>query len=248
MKYLPIFILVGGILIISLVGFIIFNQRSKEEVSEEEVVRELAIVERPFASLTPTKDGQELALFITSFPPNSRTLEYELTYQADAQAPNTGRVLQGVPGSVDLTGKTSLSRDLTLGTCSSGKCRYDKNIDEVTLTLRFRDEAGKLVGKFGSSVELVSKEKDLASTDGLFSFTLDKIPTGFIVVMSTIGLSDKSVPGEVVSGPYGVFASTNVPQTGSVTLKKGTVYMWNNSKWSVVSGKTSIPGVFVGIE
>jgi hypothetical protein len=36
----------------------------------------------------------------------------------------------------------TVSREITLGTCSSGKCVYDKNVSKVTVTLKFASDKG----------------------------------------------------------------------------------------------------------
>jgi len=94
-------------------------------------IDELPETDRPVISLSSRPDGKELTLEITNLK-NFDTVEYELTYLTEG-------VQRGVIGNVDLeAGKTNLTRDLLLGTCSRGKCRYDTNVTGGTLTITFR--------------------------------------------------------------------------------------------------------------
>ncbi len=240
-SYLPIFLLVGGLLVISLVGFAVFNLRSKETPveNEEEIVPS---VPAPFIILTPDSAGRELTLNVSKIDQTAASLEYELVYNTQAN------VLQGVPGTVDVTGQASISRQLTLGTCSSGVCRYDKGVKDITLTIRLRNKSGKLLNKFSSGVSLSTKEKKLSATDGKFTLTLDKTPTGYYVVTQT-GSAPSGAPGELTSGPYGVFASGGTLQSGTVTLTGVKIYLWDGKAWQELSsGKTKTLGVFIATQ
>lgn len=240
-SYLPIFLLVGGLLVVSLVGFAVFNLRSRETPVEnkEEVVPS---VPAPFVTLTPDSAGRELTLNVSKIDQTVASLEYELVYNTQAN------VLQGVPGTVDVTGQTSISRQLTLGTCSSGVCRYDKGVKDITLTIRLRNKSGKLLNKFSSGVALSTKEKKLTSADGKFTFALDKTPVGYYVVTQT-GAVPSDPPGELTSGPYGVFTSGGTLQSGTVTLTGGKIYLWDGKAWQELSnGKTKTLGTFVTVK
>lgn len=241
-KYLPIFLLVTGILVLLIVGFAFFNLRSQKQtqIKEEEVISKIPIEMRPYATLTPDSAGHELRLAILGIPQGTPTLEYELVYTV------ASGVIQGVPGSVKLEGKTTLERTLTLGTCSAGVCRYDEGVKDGTFILRLRDEKGGLLDRFETGFHLQSKERELSSTDGKFKLTLAKTPSGFFVTMNTFGLP-RSAPGEVVAGPYGVFSSTKGAFSGTVEMaEKGIPYLWDGKDWVRLSdGKTSSLGVFI---
>lgn len=249
-SYLPIFLLVGGILLVSLVGFIFFNLRSKQITPQEEVAeKELVAEERPYVRLVPNSAGNELSFSVSRIPAGVSTIEYELTYIARAQPPDTGRVTQGVPGQVDVEGKTSIEeRKLTLGTCSGRVCRYDKDVGDINLAITLRDKKGKLISKFKTGVKLVTKKRELASDDGKLTFTFDKIPIGYWLVMQTIGLPSSAKPGESVIGPYGIFSSSKENVSGMVTISSITPEVWDGSRWTTVpSGQVKVPGVFTAV-
>lgn len=249
-RILPIVIVVVlGIALI--VGGVWFFTRSKEKVapgggtkkSQEQVVKELPLEERPFVSLTPRLDGHEFHLIISNIPGGTDSVEYELVYKV------ASGVTQGVPGTVKLSGKTSLERDLLLGTCSSGRCRYDEGVEKGAFTLRLRDEDGKLITKLETEFHLQQDGKGLISSDGKFSISSNSLgKSTFYLTMNTFGLPGKA-PGKVVAGSYGAFTKGATKVSGTVTLDgSGTLYGWNGSKWvEVMDGKISSLGTFIRV-
>lgn len=139
-KKLPVILalLILGILVV----FAVFSFSGKKETVEEvEKPKEPKVMsidqlpedDRPVVSLTSRPDGKELILTIENIQ-NIRIIEYELVYL-------TGDVQRGVIGSISVSGgEDEVSRDLLLGTCSRGVCRYDENVTGGTLTITFRGE------------------------------------------------------------------------------------------------------------
>jgi len=238
-KHLPIILFVVGILVAVGVFFLVRSKKSSSLGEEQEVVTEIAFEKRPVVSLTPSNDGHWLKLKIEKIEVNASSLDYELLYKLP-----DGRT-QGVPGSVKIEGKDDLERDLLLGSESSGKFRYDEGVETGTLTIRFRNEKGKLVGKFSTEFSLQSKEIDLASVDGKFKYILDSKPKdGFFVTMATYGVPEK-VSG-VVSGPYGVFSSVEASLPGKVALDGGTVKAYVANSWRTLDTlKSTNVGIFI---
>lgn len=136
------FLLVIPLLLIAGLIFVFLAPSSKEpqeEVKKEKEtpkvfpIDQLTESERPEVTLTARPDGKELTLKIENLK-NIKTVEYELTYLTEG-------VQRGVIGTVQVeVGENSLTRDLLLGTCSRGVCRYDKNVTGGTLTVTFRGE------------------------------------------------------------------------------------------------------------
>ncbi|MBI4033040.1 MAG: hypothetical protein HY377_00760 [Candidatus Blackburnbacteria bacterium] len=206
---------------------------------KEEVLRELPLAERPFASMTPRTDGHEFKLAVSRIPSGIDALEYELVYK------NSDGVTQGVPGSVKLKGATILERNLLLGSCSSGKCKYDEGVEKGTLTLRLRNADGELIAKLETGFHL-QQGGPLSSTDGNFKLTSSSLSVKtFYLTMGTFGLPGSS-PGEVTAGPYGVFTSGKTSISGTVSLGNGQIYGWSGGKWTIAeNGKITSLGVFV---
>lgn len=248
-SYLPLIFVAGIILIATLTTFIFFNSRTKSDANnppeERTVVKELPLDQRPYTTLTPDNEGKELQLVITRIPSQVPTLEYELKYNRYEQEVK-GDVPDGIPGTVSLDGKTSLERKLTLATCSSGRCRYHKNVKDIVLTIRLRDAKGKLVAKLSTDVVMRFGEKTISSAADVLKVTFDKKQSNIFIIMNTLGLP-VPITGEIVAGPYGVFTSGKDKVNAQVIISKGKLQELSGSSWQTGSEKTKVPGVFLGI-
>ena len=204
-KYLP-FILVGvGVLI--LVGAFFLIRNSKNAGSEDETVKEIPVEQRPIVSLIPSGDGHWLKLKIEQIKVEGAvSLDYELLYTLP-----DGRV-QGVPGTVKIEG--DVIRDLLLGSESSGKFRYDEGVESGSMTVRFRNLKGKLIGRLSTKFRMQTGTKELSSEDGTFKYTLDSIPKGVYFV--TMMPFNEPNPSTVViyQNGYAIFASDGKPHSG----------------------------------
>jgi hypothetical protein len=243
-KYLPFAIFFLGIVVVVGVFLVLKGKKADDGAVTEESIPEIAFEKRPVASLTPTQDGHWLNLSIDKIGIPAATLDYELLYKLP-----DGRT-QGVPGTVTLNGNILVERKLLLGSESSGKFRYDEGVETGTLTIRFRDNKGKLLGKLSTDFHLQTDTTDLASTDGKFKFTLDIKPkVGFYVVMETFGVPEIA-PKTVSSGPYGIFTSNTENLAGSVDMGTYKVYRHiEGSRWELHANGGSVnsaSGIFIG--
>lgn len=88
----------------------------------------------------PTAGGHEVALSVKKLPGSTNAVDYELSYQTSSQG------LQGVIGTVTLKGgEDSIEKQITLGTCSSGKCVYHQVVGKIKLTLKFNGSYGEKI-------------------------------------------------------------------------------------------------------
>lgn len=237
-KYAPLAVLLVGVLV---VGGVFLKMRNKTAapapIVEEETVAEIPFADRPVASLTPTSDGHWLNLVISNITTSASSMDYELVYRiADGRE-------QGVPGNIKLKGETMIERKLLLGSESSGKFRYDEGVSEGTLTLKFRNEKGKLVGKLTTPFHLQTGTTTLSTVDGAFTYTLTKAVKGeYFVTMETFGIPDGA---EATGTPYGVFSSTTKATPGTLSLS-GAVKGYIGEKWvDITDGSASSIGIFV---
>ncbi|MFI5241086.1 MAG: hypothetical protein ACHQUA_01495, partial [Microgenomates group bacterium] len=209
-KFLPLILLGVGLLV--LVGAFIFvkNSKNKSPQVEEETAKEIPVGERPVVSLVPSADGHYLKLTISKIMvKKAASLDYELLYTLP-----DGRT-QGVPGTVKLTGG-DIIKDLLLGSESSGKFRYDEGVDGGTVTIRFRDDKGKLLGKLSTKFAMQSGVTTLTVADSGFTYELDKVAKGvYFVTIQTFADPDPSTVVVYQNG-YAVFASDGKPHTGKV--------------------------------
>ncbi len=80
---------------------------------------------------------REVALTIAGVPDNTDTIEYELSYLAEGDLP------KGVIGTIEVAGKKNIEKaGITLGTCSSGACIYDKGVKSIKVSLKFNGDYG----------------------------------------------------------------------------------------------------------
>ncbi len=245
-KYVPLVLV--GIGILAVVGvFASMRIGSTPEPTPSPVVEEVApdvpFDQRPYVTLTPRSDGHwvKLSIMGVNKVSGAASIDYVLEYRTSAD------VNQGVPGSVKLSGITNIDRDLLLGSESSGKFRYDDGVTKGSLTLRFRDTSGKLLGKLSTDFSLQDYTADtLVSVDGNFSYKLDKkTKKGYFVTINTLGVPE-GVKGEIEKGPYGVFTSETIAFPGKVTMDGKTISRWGDAKWNIIkNGVSSDLGVFI---
>lgn len=208
-KNLP-FVLVGVGVVILVVAFLLIKGGKKGIINEDSLVKDIPIEQRPIVSLIPTDDGHWLKLKIEQIKvEGASTLDYELLYSLP-----DGRV-QGVPGTVKIEG--DVIRDLLLGSESSGKFRYDEGVETGTITIRFRNTKGKLIGKLSTKFRMQTGVKELSSEDGTFKYTLDKVPTGvyFLTMMPFKEPNPSSVV--IYQNDYAIFASDGQSHSGKVS-------------------------------
>lgn len=236
-KYWPVILLGVGLLVV-IVAVVVVRGRNKNDipVEEEEIVAEIPFEKRPYTSLFPTDDGHYLKLKVDNIQIEAETLDYELLYKT------SNGITQGVPGTVRLSGKSMIEAELLLGSESSGKFRYDEGVNEGTLSLKFRNDKGKLVGKLITDFRLYNETDELASADGEFKFELTDYDEQYFIVMETFGLPE-AYEGEVLAGPIGVFGSDNEAMGNPDFGGAGNVMTFDNG-WEVVEGE-SATGVFI---
>jgi hypothetical protein len=101
-------------------------------------------------TLTPSSDNKELELHIGDV---SKFSEYDYTVSYDA-VEDGQTVEKGVIGSGKInSGDTSVDKSITLGTCSSGTCRYDKGIKKIEFDIKLQLKNGK-TGAVETTVDL----------------------------------------------------------------------------------------------
>jgi len=143
MKKNMIGMIVGVIVLIGIgVGVIITRQKPKEVIQPQKQV-ELGAIPTVDASVIVTlsalQGNKEIVLKSSSIPNGTTSVDYELSYDTKAQGK------QGVIGTISEIKGSSLEKQMTLGTCSSGRCVYHEVIGAVQVTLKFTGEYGEKV-------------------------------------------------------------------------------------------------------
>lgn len=148
-----VLLLIGG-------GFFFLNRST--EVPEDTV----AEFEESYPELDPEEIGLEMEArsdgkaikFTINEASDIESIEYDLSYEADfsgaeAAEGGTGRIQRGVTGEDDVDGDVYESDYLDLGSCSSGTCRYDTGVEEVTLVIKLTKDDGSIY-QVTDSIEL----------------------------------------------------------------------------------------------
>jgi len=105
--------------------------------------------EGPYALLIPRRDGNALILNLKRTATYD-SISYELAYTADADevvikgkkvddGESIGSIDRGVVGEIDTKQKKGeYEQEILFGTCSKNVCKYDKGVENGTLTLHIR--------------------------------------------------------------------------------------------------------------
>jgi len=89
--------------------------------------------------LTTDKLKQNATLTVDNYPTGTKSIEYELSYDALVEGEY---VPKGVIGDADVTKGTMIEKKITLGTCSSGTCKYDQGVKSIHALVRFTGSYG----------------------------------------------------------------------------------------------------------
>jgi len=194
--------------------------------------------ENPYVYLVPRADGHAVKLYASRFG-EANHLDYELTYKAGAQ-------LQGAIGRFELKGESVGPEEILLGTCSKGVCKYDEDVSEGNLTLKFlyKDIREEKVweGDFRLQ-EIGVKGGEVSSKDGKFAVDVPSgsvSGSGFVLTMPLLGLP-KALGKKVEGLAYGVFPSPGAKiNKGTVSFlffsppenfDKLSIFGWDGEKW-----------------
>lgn len=129
------------ILVVVVGGFLLVSGRKSKPSSQNSVTPTDTAIPSVDSSvkvnLVGSNQNREVNLSVDAIPAGTTTIDYELSYNTESQG------LQGVIGTISLTGQNSAEKKLTLGTCSSGTCVYHKVVGKIQLTLKFNGNYGQ---------------------------------------------------------------------------------------------------------
>lgn len=222
-------ILVAVLILILVVGIFAFQKTTKKSnVAVPEV--DLSFdAEGPYAILSPRRDGNAVVLNLTRTA-SYDSISYELAYTStpdetvvtgnkissdgsdsgDSAGGSTGPIERGVVGNIDTKEKKGeYEQEILFGTCSKNVCKYDKGIENGTLTLHIRkdNQAYKMVTQWHLQQPDVALGI-LTSSDGHLSYKIDGDKQalsniGFTIINDLTGIpklpSGKTILGKVYS-------------------------------------------------
>lgn len=135
---------IGAVVVVfGIAGFMFFQNSQENEDSTEEVVEEQAIEISPEEIglvLTPNANNTEITMEIADTSLFD-SFEYEMSYDAEV---NGEIVPRGAIGSGEVEDNEPITRDITIGTCSSGKCKYDTGVTKITFIIRLNLKDGQI--------------------------------------------------------------------------------------------------------
>ncbi|MDO8619105.1 MAG: hypothetical protein Q7R49_04165 [Candidatus Daviesbacteria bacterium] len=224
--------------IVLLLGGGVFASQAIFNKSNQQVGSEINISFDPegaYALLYPRADGNALVLDLkrtTSYD----AISYELAYTSlpdttssskiTMDEGNSGSIDRGVVGNIDVSERRGeYEQEILFGTCSKNVCKYDKGVENGTLTLHIRkgNKAYRMITTWHLQKPDIALG-NLVSGDTHFNYQIsDKaslINTGFSIINDLTGApklpNDKQVLGTV----YGLSVpiAKTLP-TGNVTLE-----------------------------
>lgn len=208
---------------------------------------EEAAKDGPFFSLIPSTDGHWLTIEIKNIPSETKSLEYELIYQAEFEGNLVERGVSTLGSPVELddsatngSNKKEFSKKILLGTASCTtvcKYKYDEGVKEGTFTLILNKTSSK--EKYESPFTLLKGsggKSGLFSKDEIFNFNSTNLsPNAVFIVVSTIGIPIP-LTGNLSpqSAPYGIFSSASL-KSGEVSFQTSlpdtSIYGYDGKSW-----------------
>ncbi|MBP8591231.1 hypothetical protein KBI33_02030 [Candidatus Shapirobacteria bacterium] len=218
-------IIIGVVLVILAGGLIIFLQKGGEKGSSPTIsptpqvnrIIPLTIGEMPHLVLTPKENNHYLVLKLKRVK-NADGVEFELIYELEDQ------ISRGISGKIDLMGEEA-EKELMLGTCSSGTCRFDEGVTggEIILNLLQGNQIRSLNAKF------VIFEKESTSPDE--KITVEATKEGNFLLLEGGGLPQDLEEGkEILGGPY-TLTSENQKSLFAITITEGNLIYWDKDQW-----------------
>lgn len=144
------FILLLAIIFLGTGGLVAFQKFSAQPVGPIDEVDLSFDPEGPFAALFPRRDGNALVLNLKRTS-SYDSISYELAYTSssdevavqgnkslsDGEGGSIGEAIdRGVQGTIDTKDKKGeYEQEILFGTCSKNVCKYDKGVENGTLTL-----------------------------------------------------------------------------------------------------------------
>jgi len=219
-------LIVGGVLAINRKR----KLNSQKESLPEEDSRPLSLEEKPFLSLIP--QGSIFKLLLTVSGANTEELEYEFDYDLKSG------LTRGIAGSKIKLENGEGKKDLLLGSCSSGTCKYDEDVQKGKLIIGLKE--GNKIRSFTAPFKILDSGDEGKTPDGLLEFSLARQPLGKYIFLTGGGLPKKIENKEILGGPYSFFSYVS----GKVSFKEpetGQLYFFEEGRWQAVPGYQNLP-------
>lgn len=274
-------ILIASLVLLIVGGLIAFQKFTAQETTLEEV--DLFFdAEGPYALTFPRRDGNALILNIKRTS-SYGTISYDLAYTSNPDETIVtgnkisedgegsavgGSIDRGVSGTLDTKDKKGeYEQEILFGTCSKNVCKYDKGVENGTLTLHIKkgDKVFRMITQWHLQKPDVALGI-LTSGDGHLVYKVDAdrqalSNVGFSIINDLTGIPKLPLGKQVLSKVYAL----NVPiakslPAGSITFElaenppaDAKLYRHDGGKWeeletkvdrSKLSAKANGSGIF----
>ena len=151
-------LLIVGLVVLGMLGWLGVKQFTSQPSSATQEIDLLFDAEGPYAQLFPRRDGNALILNLKRTASYDE-ISYELAYTSLAEevaveggkvkrigdegesgsVGESGVIDRGVAGTIDTKDKKGeYEQEILFGTCSKNVCKYDKGVENGTLTLKIK--------------------------------------------------------------------------------------------------------------
>ncbi len=238
-KILPVII----VLLVIIGGVYAYRSMGSEETVPEETTKKktvenvniIPVAERPYLYITPESDGRNITITVEDVKKTATSLEYELEYQS-------GSLLQGVFGALDLDPLPARSTQL-LGSCSAGgACTYHEDVSGGSILTRYDGPEPYALKSDWKYFENTEDESAFSSRDAKFQIESDELADqSYVVVMNTPGYPEGLI-GTPVSDPYSLQTSSPLTGTAELTMRAQeagqlTIMGWDGNEWQTFMGE-----------
>ncbi len=277
-------ILIAGLVVLGGLGLFGLNKITSKPAGPVDETDLTFDSEGPYAILSPRRDGNALVLNLKRTS-SYDAISYELAYTSkvdetvvkgnkiseDGEGQSkAGTIDRGVVGSIDTKEKKGeYEQEILFGTCSKNVCKYDKGVENGTLTLHIKK--GNIAYKMNTQWHLQQPDVALGiltSGDAHLTYKVDAdrvalSNVGFSIINDLTGLP-KLPSGKTISGKV---YSLNIPlakdlPAGQITIELAEnpasdtkIYRYNpnKSEWkeldtkidgSKLSAKSDGAGIF----
>lgn len=237
-------VLIVGAVVVVLVGFLVYQrffQKSASSVSEDVPEVDLAFdPEGAYALFVPRRDGNAAVLNLKRTS-SYDSISYELAYTStpdetvvkgnkisdEGDSQKSGSIDRGVIGKINTQDKKGeYEQEILFGTCSKNVCKYDKGVENGTLTLHIRkgNQAFRMITQWHLQQPEVALGV-LTSGDSHFTYKTEPDSKDLSLIKYTIindltGApklpSDKTILGKVYA--LNTTSATDLP-AGTITVE-----------------------------
>lgn len=215
--------LIIALFVLGIGGFVVFQKFTTSSTGPTEEVDLAFDAEGPYALLSPRRDGNALVLNLKRTG-SYDSISYELAYTStpdetvvkgtkiseDGDGSSSGSIDRGVVGDIDTKEKRGeYEQEILFGSCSKNVCKYDKGVENGTLTLHIKkgNKAYRMVTQWHLQKPDIALG-NLTSGDGHLVYKIeaerqDLANVGFTIINDLTGVpklpSGKSIVGKVYS-------------------------------------------------